>query len=78
MLLFVIIQTARTATLLFSSFDPYYNLFNIWTDEIAVTGYIAVILSLGAFFFVERPFCRYAWPLGEITGLFNSFSLMEI
>jgi len=68
MLLFVIIQTARTAT----------PLFNIWTDEIAVTGYIAVILSLGASFFVERPFCRYAWPLGEITGLFNSFSLMEI
>lgn len=78
MLLFVIIQTARTATLLFSTFDPYYNLFNIWTDEIAVTGYIAVFITLGASFFVERPFCRYACPLGAITGLFNSFSLMKI
>jgi len=78
MLLFVIIQTARTATLLFSNFDPYYNLFNIWTDEIAVTGYVAVILTLGASFFVERPFCRYACPLGAITGLFNSFSLIKI
>ncbi|MBN2253660.1 MAG: 4Fe-4S binding protein [Kosmotogaceae bacterium] len=78
MLLFVIIQTARTATLLFSNFDPYYNLFNIWTDEIAITGYIAVILTLGASFFVERPFCRYACPLGAITGLFNSFSLIKI
>ncbi len=32
MLLFVIIQTARTATLLFSNFDLYYNQFNRWTD----------------------------------------------
>lgn len=78
MLLFVIIQTARTATLLFSNFDPYYNLFNIWTDEIAITGYIAVFLTIGASFFVERPFCRYACPLGAITGLFNSFSLINI
>ncbi len=78
MLLFVIIQTARTATLLFSNFDPYYNPFNIWTDEIAITGYIAVILTLGASFFVEQPFCRYACPLGAITGLFNSFSLIKI
>ncbi|WP_367357441.1 4Fe-4S binding protein [Mesotoga sp.] len=39
---------------------------------------MAVILTLGASFFVERPFCRYGCPLGAITGLFNSFSLMKI
>ena len=74
----VIIQTARSFTLVFQDFDPYYNLFNIWTDEISITGYIAVLVTLIASLFVERPFCRYACPLGMINGLFNSFSLTNI
>ena len=78
MLIFVIVQTARIGTLSFSSFDPYYNLFNIWTDEIALSGYIAVFLTLGASLFIERPFCRYACPLGAINGLFNRFSIFRI
>jgi len=74
----VIIQTARSFTLVFQDFDPYYNLFNIWTDEISITGYITVLVTLIASLFVERPFCRYACPLGAINGLFNSFSITNI
>ena len=74
----VIIQTARSFTLVFQDFDPYYNLFNIWTDEISITGYITVMITLIASLFVERPFCRYACPLGGINGLFNSFSITNI
>ncbi|APT76136.1 4Fe-4S ferredoxin [Marinitoga sp. 1137] len=74
----IIIQTARTSKLVFEPYDPYYNLFNIWTDEIAITGYISVLLVLGLSLFVERPFCRYACPLGAINGLFNSFSFLTI
>jgi polyferredoxin len=74
----IIIQTARTSKLVFEPYDPYYNLFNIWTDEIAITGYISVLLTLGLSLFVERPFCRYACPLGAINGLFNSFSIFNI
>lgn len=78
MLAFVIVQTARTATLVFEAIDPFYNLFNIWTDEIALTGYIVVAATLAASLFVERPFCRYACPLGAVNGLFNSVSLTTI
>ena len=74
----VIIQTARSFTLVFQDFDPYYNLFNIWTDEISITGYITVLVTLIASLFIERPFCRYACPLGGINGLFNSFSITNI
>lgn len=77
-LVIVIIQTARTSKLMFESIDPYYNLFNIWTDEIAITGYISVFLTLFLSLFVERPFCRYACPLGAINGLFNSISIFGI
>ncbi len=74
----VIIQTARSYTLVFENIDPYYNLFNIWTDEISITGYISVIVVLGASIFVERPFCRYACPLGALNGIFNHFSFLNI
>lgn len=75
---YIIFQTARTVNLVFADFDPYYNLFNIWTDEIALSGYIVVALTLGLSMLIERPFCRYACPLGAINGLFNSFSLLNI
>ena len=74
----VIIQTARSFTLVFKDYDPYFNLFNIWTDEISITGYITVLVTLIASLLVERPFCRYACPLGAINGLFNVFSITTI
>lgn len=77
-LILVIIQTARSVKLLFADFDPYYNLFNIWTDEISITGYISVAVTLILSLLIERPFCRYVCPLGAMNGLFNSFSLFNI
>jgi len=74
----VIIQTARSFTLVFKDYDPYFNLFNIWTDEISITGYITVLVTMIASLLVERPFCRYACPLGAINGLFNAFSITTI
>lgn len=77
-LIWVLIETTRTTKLVFQDYDPYYNLFNIWTDEIAISGYIVVILTLGLSFVIERPFCRYACPLGAINGIFNSISIFTI
>jgi polyferredoxin len=77
-LVLILFQTGRSFTLLFKNFDPYYNLFNIWTDEISILGYLSVIIVLMASLFIERPFCRYACPLGAINGLFNSFSILNI
>lgn len=77
-LAWVIFQTARSSTLVFQNIDPYYNLFNIWTDEIALSGYISVAITLFLSLFIERPFCRYACPLGAVNGLFNKISFFNI
>jgi polyferredoxin len=78
LLVWILVQTARTGKLFFEPYDPYYNLFNIWTDTIAWTGYLVVGLTVVASLFIERPFCRYACPLGGLNGFFNSFSLLQI
>ena len=71
-------QKKATAGLVFQDWDPYYNIFHIWTDGIAWSGYLVVGLTIVASLFVPRPFCRYACPLGAINGFFNSFSLLGI
>lgn len=78
LLIWIVVQTARSGKLIFEPYDPYYNLFSIWTDAIAWTGYLVVGLTLTASLFIERPFCRYACPLGGLNGFFNSFSLLQI
>ncbi|HZJ03491.1 MAG TPA: 4Fe-4S binding protein [Thermoleophilia bacterium] len=77
-LAWVLVQTARTGRLAFEGYDPYYTLFNIWSDEIAWTGYLVVGITLGLSLFLERPFCRYACPLGAVNGIFNKFSLLTL
>lgn len=77
-LAWVLVQTARTGLLVFQDWDPYYNLFRIWTDEVALTGYAVTAVTLVLAFFIPRPFCRYACPLGAFNGLFNSVSFISI
>ncbi|MHB9148851.1 MAG: 4Fe-4S binding protein [Thermoleophilia bacterium] len=77
-LVWALVQTARTGKLAFEAYDPYYTLFNIWSDEIAWTGYLVVGITVGLSLFLERPFCRYACPLGAVNGIFNKFSLLTL
>ncbi len=77
-LAWVLVQTARSVTLVFQDWDPYWNLYRIWTDEIAISGYVVTGVTLLAALFIPRPFSRYACPLGAFNGLFNSFSIMGI
>lgn len=77
-LLLVIYQTAVTAKLIFQDYDPYYALFNFFTNEVAITAYIilgaVVLLSL----IVERPWCKYLCPYGALLGLFNTFRIFKL
>ena len=77
-LIWVVVMTAVSATLVFAAYDPYYALFNFWTGEVAITGFITlgviIILSL----FIERPFCKYACPYGALLGLTNFFRIFGI
>ncbi|MBN1630928.1 MAG: 4Fe-4S binding protein [Thermoleophilia bacterium] len=77
-LVWVLVQTARTGRLIFQDWDPYYNLYHIWTDEIAISGYVVTGLTLVAALFVPRAFCRFACPLGAFNGIFNWFSFIGI
>lgn len=74
----VIYQTAITAKLVFATVDPYYALFNFFTNEVAIAAYIALgsimILSL----FIERPWCKYFCPYGAFLGLFNLIRIFKI
>ncbi len=74
----VVYMTARSGQLVFADFDPYFTLFNFWTGEVAVSGFIiftaVAILSL----FVERPFCKYACPYGAVLGVFNLIRIFGI
>ncbi|MFA7108937.1 MAG: 4Fe-4S binding protein [Sphaerochaetaceae bacterium] len=77
-LIWVLVMTAISAKLVFANFDPYFALFNFWTGEVAITGYIALGLVIVLSLFVERPFCKYACPYGALLGLTNFFRIFSI
>lgn len=70
--------TIVSGKLVFQDYDPYYALFNFWTGEVALTGYIALALVVVLSLFVERPFCKYACPYGAFQGIFNLFRIFGI
>ena len=74
----VIYQTAITAKLVFESVDPYYALFNFFTNEVAISAYIALGIIVVLSLFVERPWCKYFCPYGAVLGLFNLVRIFKI
>ncbi|MBP7264247.1 MAG: 4Fe-4S binding protein [Spirochaetia bacterium] len=71
-------MTIMTGTLVFQDYDPYFTLFQFWTGEVAVTGFIVLGLTLVLSLFVERPFCKYACPYGAFQGIFNLVRIFGI
>lgn len=74
----MIIQTSRSLALIFKPYDPFSALFHIWTDELAIGGFIVLIVTLLLSFVMERPWCKYACPYGGLLGLFNKISIFKI
>lgn len=59
--------------MVFKDFDPWSALISI--AEFSFTpGLIVLIITLVASFFIERPWCRYACPLGAASGLLGKLS----
>ncbi len=77
-LAWVLYMTAITGTLIFAEYDPYFALFNFWSEEVAVTGLVILGVTLGLSLFVERPWCKYACPYGAVLGLSNLFRVFSI
>ena len=71
-------MTAATGTLIFAEYDPYFTLFNLWSDEVALSGIVILGIVLLTSLFVERPFCKYACPYGAVLGLTNLFRVFGI
>lgn len=77
-LVMVLYNTATTAKLVFQSVDPYYALFNFFTDEVAVSAYIMLGLIIVLSLFIERPWCKYLCPYGAFLSLFNPIRIFKL
>jgi polyferredoxin len=59
--------------MVFRDFDPWSALLNI--AEFSFTpGIVVLAITLVASFFIERPWCRYACPLGAASGILGKVS----
>jgi polyferredoxin len=72
-LVWAITGAALYGVMVFRDYDPWSALINIaaWTFT---PGLVVLALSLFSSFFVERPWCRYACPLGAVSGLLGKLS----
>jgi polyferredoxin len=63
--------------MVFRDYDPWSALINIaeWTFT---PGLVVLGLTLVGSLFVERPWCRYACPLGAVSGLLGKLSPIYI
>lgn len=72
-LAWAVIGAAVYGVMVFRDYDPWSALINI--AEFSFTpGAVVLGTTLIASFFVERPWCRYACPLGAASGLLGKFS----
>lgn len=77
-LFWVLFMTARSGQLLFANVDPYYALFQFWSGEVALGGFIVLGATILLSLFIERPFCKYACPYGAVLGLTNLFRFIPL
>ena len=77
-LAWVLYMTAASATLIFAEFDPYFALFNFWSDEVALGGLIVLGVVIAASLVIERPWCKYACPYGAVLGITNLFRVFQL
>lgn len=59
--------------MVFRDYDPWASLWNLLELSLAA-GTVVLAVVLVASLFVERPWCRYACPLGAATGLLGALS----
>jgi polyferredoxin len=68
---------AITGVMVFRDVDPWNALLSVAEFEIS-TAFVVLIAVLSLSLFIERPFCRYACPLGAVQGLIGKASPMAI
>lgn len=63
--------------MVFRDVDPWAALLTITEFELGA-GMVVLAVVLVASFFVERPWCKYACPLGATIGLAGKLSLIKV
>jgi polyferredoxin len=59
--------------MVFRDYDPWSTLLNI-AEFTFTPGVFVLVVTLVASFFIERPWCRYACPLGAASGILGKAS----
>ena len=77
-LFMVVIITIRELTLVFLNIDPYFALFNFWSDEVTLSALFMLGIVLVSSLLIERPWCKYLCPLGALLGVFNLFRIIPL
>ncbi len=72
-LVWAVTGAAVYGVMVFKDYDPWSALINI-TEWVITPGLFVLGLTFLASFFVERPWCRYACPLGAVSGLLGKLS----
>lgn len=76
-LAWALIGAAITGTMVFREVDPWAALISIVEFEFS-TAFVVLMLVLALSLVVDRPFCRYACPLGAVQGLVAKASPVAI
>jgi hypothetical protein len=70
-LAWAVVGAAVTGVMVFREYDPWSALLSVMEFEVTTAFVIFVVMLIMALV-VERPFCRYACPLGAVIGIVGS------
>jgi polyferredoxin len=62
-LVWIILATISAGVMVFRDYDPYAALLTIFKVSVG-PAFVLLLITVAASFFIERPWCRYACPLG--------------
>ena len=68
-LFLVIYLTVTTTKLIFQDVDPYFALFQFWSDEVALSAFLILGVTIMLSLVIDRPWCKYACPYGAVLEI---------
>jgi polyferredoxin len=76
-LAWAVIGAGITGTMVFREADPWVALLLVAEFEFSLA-FVVLIATLALALFIQRPFCRYACPLGAVQSLAGKFSPIAV
>lgn len=76
-LAWAILGAAFTGTMVFREADPWIALLSVAEFEVSLA-FVVLVATMVLAAFIERPFCRYACPLGAVQSLAGQLSPIAV